>query len=208
MRRFLLRLALGATMGPVAAGAMAAGGPLGIDHELAYDNSGIWARRNQLGLQYGLIGADLAVALWEGGDSRLGKTAWESLDATVATAVTTEALKRTFTRARPIQDQGPDAWFQGGSHYSFPSGEVASVSAVVAPYVFEYGPENPAAYLLELLPAYDAVARMKVQAHWQTDVLAGWLIGTGWGWFTHSRSDSVLLDVMPNGIRVGIRKQF
>ena len=41
----------------------------------------------------------------------------------------------------------------------------------------EYGHDNPAVYALELLPLYDAIARVKVQSHWQTDVLAGFALG-------------------------------
>jgi hypothetical protein len=37
----------------MSANALAGGGPLGIDHEWRYDNSGIWARHYQLGLEYG-----------------------------------------------------------------------------------------------------------------------------------------------------------
>jgi len=83
-----------------------------------------------------------------------------------------QVLKDVFTRARPIQRNDPNAWFQGGSHYSFPSGEGPAVSSIVAPFVFEYGNQQPGVWALEALPLYDAIARMKVQAHWQTDVLA------------------------------------
>ena len=39
----------------VSASATAGGGPLGIDHRLHYDNSGIWKRSNQEILIYGTI---------------------------------------------------------------------------------------------------------------------------------------------------------
>ena len=74
--------------------------------------------------------------------------------------------------------------------------------------MLEYGSDAPAIYLLELLPAYDAVARMKSQAHWQTDVLAAFALGTASGWYAHSREQPFTLTVLPHGFMVGIRKQF
>lgn len=188
--------------------AAAAGGPLGIDHRLSYDNSGIWSRNLQKDLIYTLVGGELAGGLWEGGQNRLGKTFWQSIDATAIAAVSAQALKFTFTRARPSQTDNPNKWFQGGSHYSFPSGEVATVSAVVTPFVLEYGPQNPWTYGLELLPAYDAVARMKVHGHWQTDVLGGFVLGTLAGYYAHSRKEPFILSILPNGFSVGIRKAW
>ena len=64
---------------------------------------------------------------------------------------------------------------------SFPSGEVAEISGIVTPYVLEYGNDHPAVYALEVLPVYDAIARVRVQAHWQTDVIAGFALGTASG---------------------------
>ena len=62
---------------------------------------------------------------------------------------------------------------------------------------------------MELLPVYDAIARVKVQAHWQTDVLAGFVLGTGTAWLIHSSPNSpFILKIMPHGIYVGIGKNF
>jgi len=35
---------------------------------------------------------------------------------------------------------------------------------------------------LEVLPADQAIARVRAHAHWQTDVQAGFALGTGTGW--------------------------
>ena len=185
----------------------AGGGPLGIDHMLAYDDSGIWNRRYQQALEYGLIATEVVGAVWEGGDSRLGRTWWQSIDASVASGITTEVLKLAFSRTRPIDSHGnADLWFQGHGNESFPSGEVTLTSAVVTPLVLEYGPDHPLAYALEVLPVYDAIARMKVQAHWQTDVLAGFAIGTASGWLMHRNPNTpYILRVMPHGIYIGVR---
>jgi undecaprenyl-diphosphatase len=185
-----------------------AGGFLGIDHRWAYDDQGIWKRSNQQILLDSLIGAEIACGLWEGGESRLGNTCWRAIDASVIAAVSTQVLKYAFTRARPIQGNDPNAWFQGGSHYSFPSGEVAAVTSIVTPFIMQYGGEQPAVWALGALPFYDGIARIKVQAHWQTDVLAGLAIGAAAGYYAHARSSPLVLGLMPHAIFVGMRRQF
>jgi PAP2 superfamily protein len=191
---------------------LAGGGPFGIDHEWTYDNSGIWKRSNQEFLEYGLIAGEVGGALWEGGETRFGRTLWQSVDASAASGIVALAMKYAFSRARPI-DSGPggnpDLWFKGHGNESFPSGEVTEVSSIVTPMVLEYGSDHPAVYALELLPVYDGIARMKLQAHWQSDVLAGFALGTGAGWLMHRNPNTpYILSVMPHGIYVGISKKF
>jgi undecaprenyl-diphosphatase len=178
----------------------------GIDHVVDYDNSGIWKRSTQQALIDTLIGGEIAGALWEGGETRLGKTFWQSIDSSAIGAVSSEALKHIFTRSRPDQSSDPNLWFQGKGHYGFPSGEVTAVSAIVTPFVLEYGHDTPAVYALELLPLYDAIARVKVQAHWQTDVLAGFALGTLTGYDAHLRDSPLVLGVLPKGFTIGLRK--
>jgi undecaprenyl-diphosphatase len=76
--------------------------------------------------------------------------------------------------------------------------------------VLEYGPRYPAAYALELLPLYDAVARVKVRAHWQTDVLASFALGTAIGWYSHShsRETPIAVKLLPGGISSGWSRSF
>ena len=178
----------------------------GIDHPVEPDNSGIWARSNQNLLRYGLLIGDIAFAVWEGGETRLGNSAWQSIDSVTAATLAAEAGKRVFGRLRPTETNDPHQWFQGGR--SFPSGEVAEISGIVTPYVLEYGHDQPAVYALELLPAYDAIARVKVGAHWQTDVLAGWALGTGTGYLAHKRDSPFILNVLPHQVTVGLRRKF
>ena len=52
----------------------------GVDHLVTYDDSGIWKRSNQEIVEYGLIAVAVGGALWEGGESHLGKTFWTSID--------------------------------------------------------------------------------------------------------------------------------
>ncbi len=198
-------------IGALHSGANAGGGrPLGIDHMLNYDDSGIWNRKYQLLLEHGLLAAEVVSALWEGGESRWGRTMWQSVDATVSGAVVTTTLKYAFSRVRPRDANGnPDLWFKGNGNESFPSGEVTVVSSIVTPVVLEYGHDHPWVYGLELLPVYDSIARLKSQAHWQTDVLAGFAIGTACGWWMHRNPNTpYVLSVMPNSIYVGLSKKF
>lgn len=187
---------------------VAARGPLGIDHLVTYDSSGIWKRSTQKDLAYGLIAGEVAGALWEGGDTRLGKTFWRSVDASVIGGVSSTALKYAFTRPRPSQNPNPDKFFAGHGHYSFPSGEVTLAASVVTPFVLEYGQDHPWVYGLEAIPLYDAVARVKAHGHWQSDVLVGWALGTAAGWYAHSRKTPFMLEVLPDGFRVGLRARF
>lgn len=188
----------------------AGGGPLGIDNEWSYDNSGIWKRSNQLVLEYGILAFEVGGAVWEGGETRFGNTLWQSVDATASSGIVALAFKYAFSRVRPIDSGGdPNLWFKGHGNQSFPSGEVTEVSSVITPIVLEYGHDNPWVYGLELLPVYDGIARMKVQAHWQTDVLAGFALGTGAGWIMHSNPNTpYILSVLPHGFYIGLKKSF
>jgi len=205
---FARRAALGCALILHLAIACAGGGPLGIDHKITYDNSGIWKRSNQLLLEDLTIVTVVGGSLWEGGDSRLGNTFWRSLDSSVLGAVSSTAMKEIFTRERPTQTDDPDKWFQGQGHYSFPSGEVTLISSAITPFVLEYGKDEPAVYALELLPLYDAIGRMKQQAHWQTDVLAGFALGTATGYYAQKRDSPFILGVLPGGFEVGLKTRF
>lgn len=188
--------------------AQAGGGPLGIDSRPTYDDSGIWARRNQIALLATMAASESAIALWEGNDSRLGKTAWKSIDATLVGLVSAEAMKLAFSRERPKTTDDPGRWFQGHGNDSFPSGEATLTSAIVTPFILEYAPEHPAVYGLALLPAYDAVARVKTHGHWQTDVLAGLALGTFIGYQMHRRELPLTMSVLPDGVYAGFKKRW
>jgi undecaprenyl-diphosphatase len=188
--------------------AHAGGGPLGIDHVVPMDDKGIWKRSTQNTLLGVMVVGDIGAALWEGGETPIGHTLWQSVDSMLISTVAANGAKLVFSRARPTQTDDPNQWFKGGHHYSFPSGEVSAMSGMVTPFVLEYGKEHPAVWALELLPAYDAVARVKVHAHWQSDVLAGWAVGAGAGYFAHSLDSPWTLGVLPHGATVGFHKQW
>ena len=187
--------------------AWAGGGPFGIDHRIGYDNSGLWARSNQTALLDAMLAAEVAGGLWEGGEDRFGHTLWQSIDATVIGGVTSEALKYAFSRERPSTTSDPNQWLKGHGNQSFPSGEVTVVTSIVTPLILEYRHDSPAIYALEILPVYDAIARMKVWGHWQSDVIAGFAIGTAAGILAHNHQGTPwVLSVMPHAVYVGFKK--
>jgi membrane-associated phospholipid phosphatase len=179
-----------------------------FDHKVPFDDSGIWHRNVQQGVEALTVATVIGGSLWFGGESRTGKTFWQSFDSSALGAVGATAGKYIFTRARPSQTDDPTKWFQGKGHYSFPSGEVTLTSSAIAPFVLEYGHEHPAVYALELLPLYDAIARVKTHSHWQTDVLAGYSLGFAAGYVAHQQDNPWFLRAMPHGFAVGIRSQF
>ncbi len=183
-------------------------GPFEIDHRLSPKYDGIYKRSTQMGLQYALVAGVGSLAIYEGSESRLGRTAWQSLDSMLITATLAQAGKIAFSRERPTETPDAAKFFQGTGHRSFPSGEVANVAAIFTPFVLEYGRENPA--LVGVAAAtliYDAEARMKVRAHWQSDVIAGALLGAGTGYLMHQRNQSIIL-VPFGGVFIGYRKNF
>jgi undecaprenyl-diphosphatase len=180
----------------------------GLDHEWSLDQNGIWARKYQNALQDGVIALELAGSLWYGNDDKLGHTYWQSIDSSVISGVAAQIMKFGFSRARPDQGNDPNAWFKGSGHESFPSGEVTLQASFVTPFIVNYGRQDPWVWALELLPAYDAVARLKSQAHWQTDVIAGWALGTAVGYWTTTRAVPLSVQILPRGLSVGFSKRF
>jgi undecaprenyl-diphosphatase len=130
------------------------------------------------------------------------------MDSQLLAVGSTTAMKYAFMRERPRDTSNPNEWFAHGSDYSFQSTEAGLAAALVTPFVLEYGSEHPSAYGLLLLPLYVGVGRVKNQEHWQTDVLAGWAIGSLSGWFAHSRKTPLIVQVLPHGLVVGLKTQF
>jgi undecaprenyl-diphosphatase len=188
--------------------AAASNGPLGIDSEVPLDTHGIWARRYQTGIENGVIVVEIAGALWFGNDDKLGHTFWQDLDSTALSGVAAQLLKHAVGRPRPYQDNDPNTFFKGGHYQSFPSGEVTLQAAFVTPLIVNYYKEDPWVWALEALPVYDAFARLKSRAHWQTDVIAGGLLGTGFGYWATTRATPITVEILPRGLSVGFRTRF
>ena len=179
-----------------------------LDHRVSYDASGVWNPNVYRGVVAALTVAEVGGAVWEGSATRVGKTLWQGIDSEILASVAATAGKHIFTRVRPSTTDNPCLWFQGGSNYSFPSAEASVAAALVTPYVLEYGSEYPVTYALLLLPLYVGAGRIKNQAHWQTDVLAGWAVGGLSGWYAHSRDVPIMIELLPRGFAVGYKRQF
>jgi undecaprenyl-diphosphatase len=183
-------------------------GPFGIDHEWRLSDYGFWNRGAQVGLEYGSIAFITAGSLILGNHNELGHTFWQSADSAVFAGLTAQVLKFSFSRARPRQGDNPNLWFQGHGDQSFPSGEVTLQAAWVTPFILDYYHRQPWVWALEALPVYDAIARMKSQAHWQSDVIAGWAIGSAFGYWATRRKVPLLVEILPGGLSVGFYKRF
>jgi undecaprenyl-diphosphatase len=183
-------------------------GFLGIDHKLPFDNSGMWSRDTQKSVELGSAGLLVLGALYEGSESKLGKTYWQAIDSMVSADVTAAIAKSVFKRQRPIDGNNPNAFYNNPNDKSFPSGEVTHITAIVTPFILNYKDENPKVWGLVALPAYVGIARMKSQAHWQTDVLAGLALGSGMGYLAINRSVPWSLTLLPSGAVVGFKKNF
>jgi hypothetical protein len=211
-RRFRVRQRIGICLMAASCGftpmAFAGGGPLGIDHILPLDESGIWSHSNQSAVQNISAVAVLGGALWEGNDTRLGKTFWKATDAMLFADVSATVAKSIFRRSRPMDGNHPDDWFGASSNKSFPSAGVTHISAIVTPFIVEYGHDHPAVWGLAALPIYVGVARMKSREHWQTDVLAGMALGGGIGYYMQTRESSWTATVVPRGMTVGFKRSF
>jgi undecaprenyl-diphosphatase len=191
-----------------AATAHAGGGLLGMDHMLARSDSGIYSRSNQLAAMDLSILAVVAGSLYEGNESRLGRTFWQATDSMLLTGVTAAGAKRVFRRQRPIDGNNPDNWFASRGDASFPSGEVAHMAAVVTPFILEYRETNPAVWGLAALPLYVGIGRAKSQAHWQSDILAGAVLGGTVGYLVHAHNPGFTASVLPHGVSIGYHTSF
>jgi membrane-associated phospholipid phosphatase len=183
-------------------------GLLGLDRCDEREASGLFSRRNQQILNVVVISGTLGVAFWEGTQSAEGRTAWKSLDSMATAAVATEAMKRIFQRPRPTQSDDPNLWRQGADNKSFPSGETAMMAAFVTPIILDHREEHPAVWALTLLPIYMGEARMRSQAHWLSDVLAGAAVGVAAGSLAARRDHPLLLELTKDGVFVGVKHRF
>jgi len=175
-----------------------------FDYKLNLDDGGFWGAHYDVPkVSAALL---LTVALVEGSDERFGKTAWQSLDAGIMSQVIAEGIKSVTGRLRPRHSDSPYEWGEGGD--SFPSGHVAGMTALVTPFILEYQNDTPWVNALWLLPLYQMEGRMKAQAHWQTDVIAGAIVGFASGYWAHSREFPLLLSLSDDHIFIGFGTKF
>lgn len=114
---------------------------------------------------------------------------WEMVEAGGLSTVTTYALKYAAGRERPDQTSNPNKWLKSGSSFpSFHSAAAFAVGTVLA----ESG--NDDYRWVRRLLGYGAVAgftayeRLKHNAHWLSDDVAGAEIGGATGYFVMQRN--------------------
>lgn len=175
-----------------------------LDVKVTKDESGFWG--SHYDIPKGLIFGAVAMAAYEGTESRLGKTAWQSLDAGLMSQVLTEGTKHLTGRLRPRESDNPNEWREGGK--SFFSGHVSGTTALVTPFILEYQEDYPLVNLLWALPLHQMGGRIKAQAHWQSDVLVAALVGYASGYWAHQRESPFLLSFDKNMVFVGWKHSF
>ncbi len=108
-------------------------------------------------------------------NARFQDAAFTSLQALAYSAAITSGFKTLLGRFRPEADAGAYRFVPFSGNNSLPSGHTSAAFAIVTPWVLYY--PNVATYGLFALSAGTAVARIALDKHWPTDVLAGAAIG-------------------------------
>jgi len=116
-------------------------------------------------------------------DEILKTTSWNAFKSIGVTALATEFLKLSLSRARPYEQQGPYhfdpiAW-RNNSYKSLPSGHTSLAFAFITPYAEEYS------RWLYAIPLSVAFSRVYKNDHWTSDVILGSIIGFTAGYFFH-----------------------
>lgn len=107
-------------------------------------------------------------------NSHWTETGFLAGEAALSSLTTTYALKYSFGRARPFQDNGNGSFFQGGT--SFPSEHASAAWSIAGIIAHEYpGPLTKiAAYSLATLVDF---SRVRAHQHFPSDVLVGSALG-------------------------------
>lgn len=140
-----------------------------------------------LGQEGGLI---LLGATWAGGHAfhkpGIVAASQDGLEAALlAAGVVTPLLKAVTGRSRPRQGDGSNSFHPFGGSESFPSGEVTEAFAI-ASAVSAHSHHRWLDGTVWTLAGLTAWERMRLDAHWTSDVVAGALIGTAVGrWVVH-----------------------
>jgi undecaprenyl-diphosphatase len=175
-----------------------------LDVKVQLDEGGFWG--SHYDIPKALILGAVGMAVYEGTESRLGKTAWKSMDAGILSQILTEGTKHLTGRLRPREAQTPNQWGKGGK--SFFSGHVSGTTALVTPFILEYKDDYPLVQLLWALPLHQMGGRVKAQAHWQSDVIVAALVGYASGYWAHQRDTPFLLSFSSDKVVIGWKHKF
>ena len=119
-------------------------------------------------------------------DIYLEDTMLLSLQSLILTQLTTEVLKNTVKRVRP-RNSPNDPFTRSSGSQSFISGHTSGTWAVMSVIAGRYPQKKMFAYGLATAVS---VARIYEDAHWLSDVLAGAIVGYGFGRLTLDLNNS------------------
>lgn len=135
--------------------------------------------------------------------------AWAMTEAAGLSAGTTYLLKAVAGRERPNETTDPNSWRKGGS--SFPSLHVSAAFAIGTSFA-ESGTEGGSRWLTRTLgygiAGYTTYERVKHNAHWLSDAVAGMAVGTATGLFVVHRTyrnsalSGLAVEPLPGGMLV------
>ncbi|HEY6339367.1 MAG TPA: capsule assembly Wzi family protein [Candidatus Sulfotelmatobacter sp.] len=95
-------------------------------------------------------------------------------EAALSSLLATEALKYSFRRERPYQDNGSGAFFRGGT--SFPSEHAVAAWSIAGVIAHEYPGTLPRLFAYGMASAV-SFSRVRAQQHFPSDVLVGGVLG-------------------------------
>jgi membrane-associated phospholipid phosphatase len=128
------------------------------------------------GLYTGPISIGIAGLTLLGNDKKIQDAAFTSAESFFLTGIIMTLSKFIIGRSRPDADKGAHHFSPfSDPTSSFPSGHASTAFALVTPWVVYY--PNAFTYLLMIVPASTAIARMALDRHWFTDVLTGSVLG-------------------------------
>ena len=122
----------------------------------------------------------VVLAIWKGGDRGRRLVILLIIAVTVSDQVNSVLLKEWFGRLRPCHDLfDARLLVDCGGGKSFPSSHAVNAGTIAVVISFFYPRAMWGMFALAFLIGY---SRIYVGVHYPSDVMAGWLLGSAWGW--------------------------
>ena len=163
--------------------------------ELPSSTGGIWARKYQTGIENGVMcGRDCRRALVR--QRRQAGTyllAGHRLDGSIGCCRGADEIR--VEPPTPLSRRRPECMVQRKILPKLSERQGDAPGGLCHALDRQLLQAGPWIWALEALPVYDAIARLKSQAHWQTDVIAGGLLGTGFGYWVTTRNTPLSVQI-------------